>query len=588
MPSFKKKLIKALSISLAFTTITSLSTITIASAVDTRCETQPNYLLESPDIWESKNTKDLIYKVYWNLRDPESCITGIGTASATLSRRSFSESVPTNFSFERKNNIVVVSSQIRIDPKTLESLSNKDIDRRGLDILGGIEIEVEIIRDEPKGKNSYVLKGDYSLKNLWSDWFAKAKGTFSESCANLLASGQNKGNTQASARFVPSGEYSFKSIANNVWKFQLVIPNADCIDLVYTGPMATPSYGSMINNDDSCGMFDRCAISYGGAFVHANYPFWVGTSSEYFSKIFSDNSFVRVVAAKCFPIRAAGNCNDQYAILDSEQKLSRVGNSIVIDISIQQSALEPFYQDKGNLYFIHGSYSRYYKDGFIASSAWTTTCTTSGNIIRCRSTKGSGNTYPASTEVAWQSTVFEIQNFFKLRTLEADQAAQKEKETKAKAEADAKAKSESERLVRQEGICNQYNSDVRWLLGEIDRIRSLNPTRFRSLIRERYSLPMGEQTPDAEVDKRAPLALLLSREVDCYRYGQVMFGSDAYSFEQTSLRWKNMISTDKKSLIALENDVRPAKKITITCAKGTLIKKVTAVNPKCPAGYKKK
>lgn len=32
----------------------------------------------------------------------------------------------------------------------------------------------------------------------------------------------------------------------------------------------------------------------------------------------------------------------------------------------------------------------------------------------------------------------------------------------------------------------------------------------------------------------------------------------------------------------------PAKKITITCVKGKVIKKVTAVAPKCPAGYKKK
>lgn len=31
-----------------------------------------------------------------------------------------------------------------------------------------------------------------------------------------------------------------------------------------------------------------------------------------------------------------------------------------------------------------------------------------------------------------------------------------------------------------------------------------------------------------------------------------------------------------------------AKKTTITCAKGKLIKKVTGTSPKCPAGYKKK
>jgi len=31
-----------------------------------------------------------------------------------------------------------------------------------------------------------------------------------------------------------------------------------------------------------------------------------------------------------------------------------------------------------------------------------------------------------------------------------------------------------------------------------------------------------------------------------------------------------------------------SKKSTITCVKGKLTKKVTAVNPKCPSGYKKK
>jgi hypothetical protein len=31
-----------------------------------------------------------------------------------------------------------------------------------------------------------------------------------------------------------------------------------------------------------------------------------------------------------------------------------------------------------------------------------------------------------------------------------------------------------------------------------------------------------------------------------------------------------------------------AKKTTITCVKGKLTKKVTAVKPKCPAGYKVK
>ena len=40
--------------------------------------------------------------------------------------------------------------------------------------------------------------------------------------------------------------------------------------------------------------------------------------------------------------------------------------------------------------------------------------------------------------------------------------------------------------------------------------------------------------------------------------------------------------------VKLSQASAPAKKTTITCVKGKLTKKVTAVGPKCPTGYKKK
>jgi hypothetical protein len=40
--------------------------------------------------------------------------------------------------------------------------------------------------------------------------------------------------------------------------------------------------------------------------------------------------------------------------------------------------------------------------------------------------------------------------------------------------------------------------------------------------------------------------------------------------------------------VSLPTQVPVAKKTTITCIKGKTVKKVTAVNPKCPSGYKKK
>jgi membrane protein involved in colicin uptake len=47
-------------------------------------------------------------------------------------------------------------------------------------------------------------------------------------------------------------------------------------------------------------------------------------------------------------------------------------------------------------------------------------------------------------------------------------------------------------------------------------------------------------------------------------------------------------ATDLKAKQEAEAKAAALKKTTITCLKGKLVKRVTAVKPKCPAGYKKK
>jgi hypothetical protein len=48
-----------------------------------------------------------------------------------------------------------------------------------------------------------------------------------------------------------------------------------------------------------------------------------------------------------------------------------------------------------------------------------------------------------------------------------------------------------------------------------------------------------------------------------------------------------MAAAELKAKKKAEAKVALKKKITITCVKGKLSKKVTAVKPKCPNGYKK-
>jgi hypothetical protein len=51
----------------------------------------------------------------------------------------------------------------------------------------------------------------------------------------------------------------------------------------------------------------------------------------------------------------------------------------------------------------------------------------------------------------------------------------------------------------------------------------------------------------------------------------------------------SVLEKDKNRLELFKQAIETAsKKTTITCVKGKLTKKVTAVKPKCPAGYKVK
>lgn len=544
-------------------------TAPISNAFDTRCSSQPDYLLESPDIWESKNSQELSYKVSWKLRDPESCITGIGMSKATLNGfPSQSETILTNFTFERSKDSVIVSSQIQVSDKSLESLANKDIDRKGYDLIGGVEIEVELIRDEPKGKNIYLLKGDYSLKNLWSDWFAKLKGTYSDACSSLLANGQNEGkfSSLTGGNFIPSGKYSLKSDSDGKFVYQLVIPNSECIDWVYTGPVSVPSYGSLSENSKVSvwnSVYDSFSLRWiGDAYLHANYPFWAGTSSEFFQGIKSDSTFVKVFTSMC---QAGGSylkkCDfDKWTNIPTEQKFSRVGSDIVIDISIPRSSLEQNYREDSNLSFFHGSYSRYYSKGFVASGGWSTTCSTLGKTTTCRSYKSTGGTVTANTNVGFQSTLSVFENPVLAAVLAAE----------AKAKVDAELKAKQEILSQQKQSCLQHNVEVEKLYERFNQLKNLYPLIVKSYIKE---------------NNLDPNIFIYSSVQDCGLYERTLF---TYTFEGIKAIWAQDLKRDEQKVVSLELSVKPTKKTTITCVKGKLTKKVTAVKPVCPKGYKKK
>jgi hypothetical protein len=71
--------------------------------------------------------------------------------------------------------------------------------------------------------------------------------------------------------------------------------------------------------------------------------------------------------------------------------------------------------------------------------------------------------------------------------------------------------------------------------------------------------------------------------------GWLYLSAKGFTFSSPTINVK--LSQDKAAVVAptpVATDNVAKKKVTISCVKGKTTKKVTAVSPKCPAGYKKK
>ncbi len=139
-----------------------------------------------------------------------------------------------------------------------------------------------------------------------------------------------------------------------------------------------------------------------------------------------------------------------------------------------------------------------------------------------------------------------------------------ELEAKAKAEAEAKAKAELELKLKEQNFkqCQDINGDLKVSILNLNTSKSIYPKSasvFQGLINS------------------AP------RELDCQ--SGITSDFDSIVFNQRKL----MAAFEVALSAAISNaKVIAAKKSTITCIKGKLTKKVTGINPICPAGYKKK
>jgi len=159
---------------------------------------------------------------------------------------------------------------------------------------------------------------------------------------------------------------------------------------------------------------------------------------------------------------------------------------------------------------------------------------------------------------------------FELASTDAASVAKAEAEAKAKAEAEAKAKAEAEAKAKIDMVvtkektdaCIQHNSDIKLVIYTLTTAKTLYPA--------------SELLLQGIIDN-AP------ESIDCSYIDVETFDAELKG-EKMILKAFDAIA--KSTIISAQSLSK--KKVTITCVKGKLTKKVTAINPKCPVGYKKK
>jgi hypothetical protein len=151
---------------------------------------------------------------------------------------------------------------------------------------------------------------------------------------------------------------------------------------------------------------------------------------------------------------------------------------------------------------------------------------------------------------------------------DADATAKADADAKAKADADAKAKADADAKEQANLIitkqktddCIQHNSDIKLVIYNLTTAKTLFPASGALL------QGIIDSAPES---------------INCSYIDLETFDAELKGEKMLFKAFESIASST-----ILNAKTLATKKTTITCVKGKLTKKVTAVKPKCPSGYK--
>jgi len=541
--SFKKLLVISLSAAL------SISLLALPSeANEYSCLRSPVQLTKNP-IWTTSSSKDLKFVVSWAFKDPENCIVGMNGKDEPFGNNSFRWDYPNRPTFEfpaswtvtRAGEMALVSAETEFPIPLLQALPNRNLDGGDLDLsqlTQKYDVLTAVKTRLGSGFESTLVAGKYGLAQLWGNWFSKNQGIFPDQCKPISPDyDMSKLNSKISWKITNPGTKPTVEIS--------IQEDSNCIFLVHAGPLAKSSGLNKYDNSTQKSLAER--------------PFWSGEAPPYFNQILSKPDQLVQVAVGDFASEAPrygryfreDSDTDIVETLPSEilshsDSVIRDGQSVKVTTTIDGTGIS---SDSSNVITIYtGFYWWYSKDSSYTSAGWRVTY--SGNSWTAR--YSSGGSLPGGIFMGYTTRAIKIPASDLFITTEAKAAA----ELKVKQEADSKAAA-------------------------------------AKVIAEKAA---AELKAKQEADAKAAAELKVKQDADSKAAAAKVIADKAVADLKAKQEADAKAVSNEKAraeIAAMDAELAKAKaatnkKTTITCFKGKTTKKVTAVKPVCPKGYKKK
>ena len=522
----------------ALTYIISLATFAGLSIVPTNAVdacagydpfSNPGFEAETPD-WKVLNGPKMIFQVTWTFTDKNKCIIGPSSTRGPRLIKAGTTALPeTSWQLGRTSDgFTLVRATFEV-PMSWFEFSN-------FNRTGGEAIKFQFVDIKHNGRpladygyGLTPLRGTFYWDDLWAIYFAKKQGIYSENC-DVIKSEKPYG---ATVKYLPDFKYRVESPGKSPTLNVDIADIRQCIHLVGVSPV--------IKNEYPRSIFSDFPLTFDIDRYYAHYSFW---DSPNYAPLFDNNQIPKLRIAQGDFARTTSvprtleSDPELHEILSPVTELNhtdtlvRDKTRVTISSKLDLSAIDI---SKVTPDSITGVYVGYYYpySGTNSCSPSRVTVTGSGPTTKLNYNESSCSSpaqrYQYQTKYIQIPTLDLLYGVGKAESerklfLEAKAA----KELKAKQEAEAKAAAELK--AKQEA--------------EVKAAAELKAKQ--------------EAEAKAAADKAAGEKIIADAKAEAAR------------------------------ILAAAKAAAVTKKTTITCVKGKLVKKVTAVKPKCPSGYRAK